>query len=265
MRTTASGFACRSLRQRSLPLQLRSLGIWRDVHQCSDQPQQSLLLRPRPLSQERPELDVGETPSGRRVGLVNNESVPVLRLPAKEPGVAIRAAVELSAIRHMGSHACCFGVARDGRRSRRRVKPLKLRVEAPPSRSAGHATFIEAALEARSPRSRRGRQSKEDKYRSVEPNNVRGVQRPDPATHFRLGDGGDLVHHQATCGAKTVSRIRLDRKPEQRRLRRIAREWAHHKQIQALKTVVLDDDDRPRFSGVVACAGNGPYFASPHP
>ncbi len=237
---------------------------------------------------------------------MDNESVSVLRLPAKEPGVAIWAAVELVAIRHTGSHACRFGVARDGRRSRRRVKPLELRVEgqkaAPRLRlpiarahwtrfwtcahagwrtsvsssrghaslnraplGAGHATFIEASLEARSPRSRRGRQSKEDEYRSVEPNNVGGVQRADPATHFRLGDGGDLVHHQATRGAKPVARMRLDRKPEQRSFCRIACEWTHHKRIHALKTVVLHDDDGSRFSGIVACASNSPYFASPHP
>ena len=34
--------------------------------------------------------------AGRRVGLMNDERVPVLRLPAKEPRITIRAAVEFS-------------------------------------------------------------------------------------------------------------------------------------------------------------------------
>jgi hypothetical protein len=82
---------------------------------------------------------------------------------------------------------------------------------------------------------------------------------------FDLGTADDLVHHQAARGAKPVARIRRDRNPEQRRLRRIAREWTHHKRNHAFKTVALHDDDGARFSGIVACASNGPYFASSHP
>jgi hypothetical protein len=74
-------------------IQLGPIGVRGDIHQRSDQPQQRLLLRPRPLSQEGPDFNVRQTASGRRVGLVDNECVPVRGLPTKKPRIAVWAAV----------------------------------------------------------------------------------------------------------------------------------------------------------------------------
>ncbi len=69
------------------------VGVGGNVDQCSNQPQQSLLLRPRPFSQEGADLNVRQTAAGRRVGLMDNEGVPVRGLPAQKPRIAVRTAV----------------------------------------------------------------------------------------------------------------------------------------------------------------------------
>ena len=85
---------------------LGPVGVRGNIDQGSNQPQQRLLLRPSALSQEGPDFNMRQTASGRRVGLVDNERVPVRRLSTEEPRIAVRAAVQLSTIWHMRSHAC---------------------------------------------------------------------------------------------------------------------------------------------------------------
>jgi len=82
-----------------------------DLHQRSSQPRQSLLLRARPFFQEDAGINVWQTSSGRRVWLMNDECVTVRWLPAKEPGITIWAAVQVSPIWHIGAPCLPLGIA----------------------------------------------------------------------------------------------------------------------------------------------------------
>ena len=72
------------------------LGKGGNVDQRCNQPQQRLMFRPVPFSQESAQFDVGQSSSGRSVGLMDNEGMTGLRLPTQEPGIAVWAAVKLS-------------------------------------------------------------------------------------------------------------------------------------------------------------------------
>ena len=79
-----------------MPMGPFGVGERGDLHQRSNQPQQGLMLGSLPLLQESPQVDVRQPAPGRRVGLMDNERVTVLRLPTEKPGIAVRAAVEFS-------------------------------------------------------------------------------------------------------------------------------------------------------------------------
>jgi hypothetical protein len=70
------------------PVAIR-LGKGRHLYQRSDQTQQCLLLRPVSEAQELAQFNGRKTPTGRSIGLVNDESVTVSRLAPEKPRVAI--------------------------------------------------------------------------------------------------------------------------------------------------------------------------------
>jgi hypothetical protein len=64
---------------------LGPLCIWRDLHQCSDQAQQRLLLWPVSAPQELTKLDMGQSTPRRGVGLMDDESMTGGWLAPEEP------------------------------------------------------------------------------------------------------------------------------------------------------------------------------------
>jgi hypothetical protein len=54
----------------------------------------------------------------------------------------------------------------------------------------------------------------------IEPHHVLVIEPPDMRTYLGLGNGGDLVHHQAAGGTQAVALVRLHDKAEQRRVGR---------------------------------------------
>jgi hypothetical protein len=64
----------------------------------------------------------------------------------------------------------------------------------------------------------RGGQSEENHDRLIEPHNILDIQPADTRADLGLGDGGDLVHHQAARREQAVTLVRLDGQADQRRL-----------------------------------------------
>ncbi len=124
----------------------RGVGKRGNLHQRSYQPQQGLMFRPRPASQELPQFNVRQPASRRTVGLMDNERVTVRRLPPEKPGIAVWAAVQFSPFRHMRVSRCSpLGIPRDGGRPRARVKALEFQTEVAPSRAANSARIRPAS------------------------------------------------------------------------------------------------------------------------
>jgi hypothetical protein len=86
----------RELRTAARFSRLGPIGIWGNLHQRSNQLQQSLLLGAAPFSQEIRNFNMRQTASRRSVGLMNYEHTTVRRLPTKKPTVAIWAAIQFS-------------------------------------------------------------------------------------------------------------------------------------------------------------------------
>lgn len=84
-------------------LAFRALGVRGHINQCSDQPQQGLLLRSTSTAQKLAQFDVRQSGSGWRIGLVNDESPAAGRFAAEKPGVPVRAAIEFPPLGHNAS------------------------------------------------------------------------------------------------------------------------------------------------------------------
>ena len=61
--------------------------------------------------------------------------------------------------------------------------------------------------------------------------------------NLSLGDGGDLIHHQAACRAQAVALVRLDWQAEQGCFDLVSREGADRDQVGRVEAVVLNNDD----------------------
>ena len=64
--------------------------------------------------------------------------------------------------------------------------------------------------------------------------------------------------------AQSIALVRLDSKPEQRCVRVVGRKRANRDGLSSVETVILNDDDGPRFARIVLAARNGPDLAAPH-
>jgi hypothetical protein len=110
----------------------------------------------------------------------------------------------------------------------------------------------------------RGRpdQSEEYKHCSVQAQHVLVGEAPHPTAKFRLRDCRDLVDHQPRRRPQPVRLARLDGKTEKRRIGRVAGERADRDRERGVEAIILEDDDRPRFSGIVLPAGDCPNLAA---
>ena len=90
-----------------LPMGPFGVGKWRNVHQRANQPQQRLMFRPLPILQECAQFDVRQPAARRRVGLMDDEGVTVLRLRPRNQvsPFGLRYSSRLSDI-YICSHAC---------------------------------------------------------------------------------------------------------------------------------------------------------------
>ena len=72
----------------------------RHINERRDQTRQSLLFWAISMVEKHAQFDVRKPAARGAIRLVDDEGSPVLRLAAEIPAVAIRAAIELSPIRH---------------------------------------------------------------------------------------------------------------------------------------------------------------------
>src|SRR5260370_38376019 len=84
--------------------------------------------------------------------------------------------------------------------------------------------------------------------------------RPD----FCFRNSRDLIYHQATNSSQSVALARLNEESKKRSIGWIGCERAHRNGIRQVKTIVLENHHRTRFSCVVLTARNGPNLASLH-
>lgn len=74
--------------------------------------------------------------------------------------------------------------------------------------------------------------------------------------------GRDLVGHDLRRLLQAIGRARLDRNSKHRQIGRIGSEAADSYGFERLEMLVLNDDDRARFAGIVASGRACPDFAS---
>ena len=77
----------------------------------------------------------------------------------------------------------------------------------------------------------------------------------DTSAEFGARHGGDLVGHESTWGAEAVVRVRLNRNAEERGFGGVRCKSADGYRGGGVEAVVLDDDDRAGFAGVVVGPG----------
>jgi hypothetical protein len=117
----------------------------------------------------------------------------------------------------------------------------------------------------RAPFSRGGRpgETEEDEDGSIEAHHVLVVELAEEVADLRLRDGRDLVHHKTGSRLESVQFRRLHEEPKERRLGRIGGEGANGDGGRGIEPVILQDDRRPRLSGIAA-GGNGPDLTALH-
>ena len=70
------------------------LGIWGNIHKCSNETQKCLMFRTfRLRAQECAQFDGGKPPSRGSIWLMDNKRMAVLRLPPEKPTFPVGAAV----------------------------------------------------------------------------------------------------------------------------------------------------------------------------
>ena len=105
--------------------------------------------------------------------------------------------------------------------------------------------------------------SEERDYGAVEPDDVRVVEFAYALAEFCSSHSGDLVDHQSTRRAETSSRRGLDGQTKQGRISGVCRERTERDGV-GVESVVLQNDRRPWFAGVVGTAVHGPDFSTSH-
>src|SRR6516164_9442900 len=79
-------------------------------YQCGNEPEQFLLFRAISLSEECPDLDLGNMSSRGRIGVVFDKDAPGIAITCEIPTVSIGAVVKLSDAQHGSSFRCdCRG------------------------------------------------------------------------------------------------------------------------------------------------------------
>jgi hypothetical protein len=96
---------------------------------------------------------------------------------------------------------------------------------------------------------------KEEDYGSGEAGHVFGLELADAGAEFGARHGGDLVGHEAARGTEAVVRVRLYRNAEERGFGGVRCKSADGYRGGGVEAVVLDDDDRAGFAGVVVGPG----------
>src|SRR5215213_3833173 len=111
---------------------------------------------------------------------------------------------------------------------------------------------------------RRRRQSKEYEHGLIEAQDILVIEAPDVGAELGFWHRGHLVHHEPAGDAQSIALVRFDGKPEQWSFRVVRRERADRDGFCAVKTVILEDNDWPRFARIVLSPRNGPDVAASH-
>jgi len=100
--------------------------------------------------------------------------------------------------------------------------------------------------------------------RTIDAQHVVAVERADVLTDGRAGYSHELVDHPLAWPCKTVVRMRLELKAEQRRLDVLGRQQADRDACQMREEIRLDDQGRPWFAAIGVPGSDGDQLAPVH-
>src|SRR5713101_1272704 len=103
-----------------------------------------------------------------------------------------------------------------------------------------------------------------DSTRAVQTHHVLVCEPPDTRPEFNLRYRRSLVHHQPGDHPEPVRLAGFDGGAEERSVGRIARDSADGDGARCAEPIILNDDDRPRFAGIVLPARSGPHLTALH-
>src|SRR5882724_11322508 len=106
--------------------------------------------------------------------------------------------------------------------------------------------------------------AEENNDRAVQTHHILVCEPSDTRPEFGLRYGRNLVHHQPGDHPEPVRLAGFDGGTEERSIGRIARESADGDGARCAEPIILNDDDRPRFAGIVLTAGSGPHLTALH-
>jgi len=109
------------------------------------------------------------------------------------------------------------------------------------------------------------RDAEENDDCSTESDHVVIAEPPDRLAELGAWNRRDLVHHQVAGLSNSVRLIRSHRKPKQWRLGGIRGERTDGHRRGGIESIILDNDDRSRFSDVPAACRCGPDLTASHP
>src|SRR5216683_2756876 len=106
--------------------------------------------------------------------------------------------------------------------------------------------------------------SQENQNGAIQPHHILVCKTANMRPDFCFRNRRDLIYHQATNSSQSVALARLNEESKKRSIGWIGCERAHRNGIRQVKTIVLENHHRTRFSCVVLTARNGPNLAALH-
>ena len=88
------------------------------------------------------------------------------------------------------------------------------------------------------------------------------IEMPDAVSEFIFWYCGDLINHESRKSVEAVAFVRRNRNAKQRRLSWIGCHDADRDGFGGIEAVILQNDRRPRLTGVILCPGDRPYFST---
>ena len=88
------------------------------------------------------------------------------------------------------------------------------------------------------------------------------IEMPDAVSEFIFWYCGDLINHESRKSIEAVAFVRRDWNAKQWRLSWISGHDADRDGFGSIKAIILENDRRPRLTGVILCLGDRPYFST---
>jgi hypothetical protein len=88
------------------------------------------------------------------------------------------------------------------------------------------------------------------------------IEMPNAVSEYIFWYCGDLIDHESRKHIEAVAFVRRNRNAKQRRLSWIGCHNADRDGFGGIEAVILQDDSRPRLTGVILSAGDCPYLST---